>query len=395
MSEDDRSSHLSGVRRVLVKIGSAVLTHQTKRGLELDNLVVESLVAQISELHDRDMDIVLVSSGAVAAGRGVICMSDECPDIHGLPDRQAASAVGQSRLMHAYDQAFALRGKVSAQILLTRDDLQSRRRYLNARNTFGALLEWRAIPVVNENDTVVVRELEFGDNDHLASLLLNLVEADLFVNLTSAKGVFTKNPDQHPDAEPLSCISDIASLNLNASCGGKTTVGSGGMYSKLLAARRAARLGVPTLIVSGREPQALIRAINGENIGTWVTPEKKSMSRRKFWLAYNREPSGSIYVDDGAVRALRERGKSLLPIGITDVRGNFARGAVVRILTEDGGEVAIGMANYRAAELRRIMGLKTDAIEAVLGPGLYSEAVHRDNMVVDCNTEKPEDDTAY
>lgn len=387
MSADDRSKHLANVRRVLVKVGSAVLTCETRRGLELDYVALESLAAQLSELHDRDLDVVLVSSGAVAAGRGVICMSSECPKISGLPDRQAASAVGQSRLMHAYDQAFAQRGKVSAQILLTRDDLQSRRRYLNARHTFSSLMEWRAIPVVNENDTVVVRELEFGDNDHLASLLLNLVEADLFVNLTSAAGVYTKNPELHPDAEPLSCIADIARMNLNASCGGKTKVGSGGMYSKLLAARRAARLGVPTLIVSGREPRALVRAMDGENIGTWVVPEEKIMSRRKFWLAYNREPSGYIYVDEGAVRALRERGKSLLPIGITAVRGNFARGAVVRILTEDGGRVAVGMANYRASELRRIMGLQTDAIETVLGPGLYSEAVHRDNMVLELESE--------
>ncbi|MFW5734834.1 MAG: glutamate 5-kinase [Oceanidesulfovibrio sp.] len=387
MSAGDRSKHLANVRRVLVKVGSAVLTCKTKRGLELDYLAVESLAAQLSELHDNDVDVVLVSSGAVAAGRGVVCMSQECPNISGLPDRQAASAVGQSRLMHAYDQAFALRGKVSAQILLTRDDLQSRRRYLNARNTFGALLEWRAIPVVNENDTVVVRELEFGDNDHLASLLLNIVEADLFVNLTSAAGVFTKNPDLHPDAKPLPCIEDIARMNLNASCGGKTTVGSGGMYSKLLAARRAARLGVPTLIVSGREPQALKRAMNGEEIGTWVVPEEKIMPRRKYWLAYNKEPSGVIYVDEGAMRALRERGKSLLPIGITAVRGNFARGSVVRILGEDGERVAVGMVNYRASELRRIMGLQTDAIETVLGPGLYCEAVHRDNMVLELESE--------
>jgi glutamate 5-kinase len=320
-------------------------------------------------------------------------MSNECPTISGLPDRQAASAVGQSRLMHAYDQAFAQRGKVSAQILLTRDDLQSRRRYLNARNTFGVLLDWRAIPVVNENDTVVVRELEFGDNDHLASLLLNLVEADLFVNLTSADGVFAENPDLNPDATPLSTIEDIATLDINALCGGKTTVGSGGMYSKLLAARRAARIGVPTLIVSGREQQALTRAMDGEPLGTWVVPEEKIMSRRKFWLAYNKEPSGFIYVDDGAVRALRERGKSLLPIGITAVRGNFARGAVVRILSENGERVAVGMVNYRASELRRIMGLQSDAIETVLGPGLYSEAIHRDNMVLELEGERTEGET--
>ncbi|MFV0423427.1 glutamate 5-kinase [Oleidesulfovibrio sp.] len=371
----ERGHILDNARRVVVKVGSAVLTS----GLGLDISVVKNLVAQIAQLHERGTDVVLVSSGAVSAGRAVL---RRCCEIKGMPHKQAASAVGQSRLMHYYDDEFGKHGIISAQILLTKDDLRSRHRFLNARNTFGALMDWHAVPIVNENDTVAVRELEFGDNDSLASLLLNVVDADLFINLTSAGGVYADNPDTNPDAKILECIEDVHSLNLDTMCGGKTSVGSGGMYSKLLAARRAAQLGVPTLILPGRKPDAMVRAFAGEEPGTWVRPEKKTVSSRKFWLAYHADPSGAVVVDDGAVKAL-EAGKSLLPAGIVGVDGGFGRGALVRVTSTSGAVIALGLTNYPAADMRRIMGHRTAELEAILGDNQYPEAIHRDNLLMD------------
>ncbi|WP_461208916.1 glutamate 5-kinase [Desulfocurvus sp. DL9XJH121] len=367
-----RSEVMRQAKRVVVKVGSAVLTGEN--GLDLR--VVSRLADQMAGLHDRGVDLVLVSSGAVAAGRRVVP-----GDIDGMPARQAASAVGQSRLMHAYDEAFARYGKVSAQILLTRDDLKSRSRFLNALNTFRTLLKWRVIPVVNENDTVSVNELKFGDNDALASLVVNLVGADLMVNLTSADGVYEANPAQNPGARRLDVIENICDLDLDATCDGKTADGTGGMYSKLKAARRAAQLGVPTLILSGREFFGLQRAFDGEELGTWVVPDAKHISSRKFWMAYNNQPTGALVVDAGAASALAERGKSLLPAGIREVRGNFGAGALVRI-QGPSGDLGVGLTNYKAADLKRIAGLKSSEIAGALGSCPYSEAVHRDNLLL-------------
>jgi len=371
---EERTQALAAAKRLVIKVGSAVLA-----GPEgLDNAVIEDLASQIAALHGRGLDVVLVSSGAVAAGRRVLGVTTR-----DLPSRQAASAVGQSRLMHAWDQAFATRGIVSAQVLLTHDGLEMRDRFLNALNTFRTLLSWRAVPVVNENDTVAVQELVFGDNDTLASLVLNVVEADLLVSLTSARGVFDRNPAECPGAEPLACIEDIAGLDVAGMCSGKTTDGTGGMYAKLLAARRAAQLGVPTLVLAGREPGAVVRAFAGEDLGTWVRPGDKKISRRKFWLAYNNTPAGAVVVDAGAVRALRERGKSLLPAGIRAVEGEFESGALVRIVDQAGAAVGVGLSNYAAGDLRRIMGRHSSEIEAVLGGCAYPEAVHRDDLLLD------------
>ena len=371
-----RRQVLNKARRVLIKVGSAVLT--SEQGLDLR--VVSRLADQMASLHDRGLDLILVSSGAVAAGRRVI--SSLFLDGH-LPEKQAAAAIGQSRLMHAYDEAFERFGKVTAQILLTKDDLRSRTRFLNARHTFQTLLAWRAIPIVNENDSVAVQELKFGDNDSLASLLLNMVEADLFVNLTSAQGVFDDNPDDNTDARCLECIPDILALEPSVLCRGKTGAGSGGMYSKLLAAKRAAQLGVPTLIVSGKEKFSLEKVFDGEMLGTWVMPQEKGISRRKFWMAYNQEPDGEVWVDSGAANAVRRGGKSLLPAGINRVEGSFGAGALVRIMDPEGRALGVGLSNYKATELRRIMGRKSAEIAGILGQCLYSEAVHRDNMLTD------------
>ena len=400
----ERQRVLREARRVVVKVGSAVLTGPQG----LDRAVIENLVMQLACLMQSAQEgtqpaltansfqpkqVVLVSSGAVAAGRAALRARAEHqgevpPDTTGMAGRQGAAAVGQSRLMQHYDLAFAAHGLVSAQVLLTRDDLRSRQRFLNARNTFAELLSWGVIPVVNENDTVSVQELKFGDNDCLASLLVNLVEADLFINLTSAAGVMGSNPQQDPHAAILPCIEAVGQLDLDSMCGGKTSVGTGGMYSKLLAARRVAQLGAPTLILPGRQPDIILRALAQHEdetlLGTWVRPEAHAISRRKFWLAYQSDPAGTIRVDTGAAEALTRKGSSLLPGGVCGVEGNFQRGGLVRVVdnTQDSS-LGVGLSNYSAAELKRIMGLKRHEVAAILGDAHYPEVIHRDNMLLD------------
>lgn len=397
-----RACALAEARCVVVKVGSAVLTGPSG----LDRAVLDHIVEQLAVLRGAsDGDpatstsgntvrrrIVLVSSGAVAAGRAALGSQR---DTTSLAARQGAAAVGQSRLMHAYDSAFARHGIVSAQVLLTRDDLRSRQRFLNVRNTFAELLNWGVIPVINENDTVSTQELRFGDNDNLASLLINLVEADLFINLTTAGGVLAENPLTHPDAQILPCITQVRSLNLDTLCGGKSAVGTGGMYSKLRAAQRVAQLGVPTLILPGKRQNVISRAFESTTVdvktasitcqdpeGTWICPEEHSISRRKFWLAYQSDPAGTISVDAGAAHALNNTGSSLLPGGITAVEGDFHEGALVRIMYNDLS-MGVGLCNYDAPQLRRIMGLKRHEVAAVLGDAHYPEVIHRDNMLLE------------
>lgn len=374
-----RESVLERARSVVVKVGSAVLT--TPEGL--NQPVLRNLVAQIHHLARSGRRVTLVSSGAVAAGRTALAGTDL--KVEGVAAKQAAAAIGQGRLMREYEDAFATHGMICAQVLLTRDDLRSRIRFMNARNTFGRLLDWGVVPVVNENDTVAVQELKFGDNDALASLLLNLVEGDLFVNLTSTGGVLAENPltASDPAAIPLlDAIDDIQHLDLDALCGGKTSVGTGGMYSKLLSARRAAQLGVPTLILPGRVPDILDRAFRGEAVGTWVRPADHHVSRRKYWLAYQSDPQGLVRVDEGAERALCEEGRSLLPGGVRAVEGCFGPGALVRVCAGERA-LGVGLSNYSAADLRRIMGLRRHEVAAILGDAHYPEVIHRDNLLLD------------
>ncbi|MDR2055543.1 MAG: glutamate 5-kinase [Desulfovibrio sp.] len=393
----ERRRAVSQARAVVVKVGSAVLSDA--RGL--DTAVVSGLARQMALVQGSPgktcppRRLVLVSSGAVAAGRAVLAAAGQKVDAANLAARQAAAAVGQGQLMRAWDMAFAAHGMSTAQILLTRDDLRSRERFLNIRNTVAALLEWNVVPVVNENDTVSVSELKFGDNDCLASLLVNLTGADLFVNLTSAPGVQSADPRLKPDSPVMECIEDVTALDLRRLCGGKTEAGSGGMYSKLLAARRAAQIGVPTLILPGRAPHVLARAFgldaggtadNAETRktcpGTWVRPSGRAISRRKFWMAYQAEPAGAVAVDAGAADALLRKGGSLLPGGVRSVEGVFQKGSLVRVLHE-GRSIGVGLSNYNATQLRRIMGLKRHEVAAVLGDAHYPEVIHRDNLLLD------------
>ena len=374
----ERARIMEHARTVVVKVGSAVLT--SPAGLRLS--VLCNLVEQLARLAAAGRRVCLVSSGAVAAGRSAF--SGRKGTAESLPGKQALAAIGQGRLMREYEHAFASQGLVCAQVLLTRDDLRSRSRFLNARNTFMNLLDWGVVPIVNENDTVAVHDLKFGDNDQLASLLLNLVEGELYVNLTSADGVLAANPGKSGAGEAipiLESIDNIEELDIEGLCGAKTSVGTGGMQSKLMAARRAAQLGVPTLILPGRRPDILDRAFAGEPVGTWISPSKNTVSRRKYWMAYQAEPLGSLFVDNGAAAALEERGGSLLPGGIIRVDGEFDTGSMVRIMHGER-QLGVGLSNYSAEDIRRIQGLRSSEVESVLGVVHYPEVVHRDNLLL-------------
>lgn len=376
MAAITKQTALENAKCIIIKVGSAVLTDEN--GLSFP--VLESLVEQIAHLHKMGKKVCLVSSGAVAAGKKTLGTSYK---IEGLAGKQGAAAIGQGKLMHEYEVLFQKHGILCAQILLTRDDLRSRERFLNAKNTFQQLLQWNVVPIVNENDTVVIHELKFDDNDALASLLCNIVEADLSINLTSTKGVLAKNPLKYPNEqiEIMEQIENIQDLNLDELCGGKTSVGTGGMYSKLLSARRSAQLGVATFIIPGKEPNIILRALQGEKIGTWICPTDAPVSRRKYWLAYQSDAQGILTIDEGAYLALSEKGKSLLPAGITHVEGNFGAGSIVAVVYQNQ-KIAVGLSNYSASELRKIKGLSRLEVAAALGNAHYPEVIHRDNLLL-------------
>ncbi|MDQ7031519.1 MAG: glutamate 5-kinase [Desulfonauticus sp.] len=367
---------LAKAKRIVVKIGSAVVT--TENGLDLK--VITRLADDLAGLHSQGREVVLVSSGAMAAGARTLSLTGH--EGFKITAKQAISAIGQSRLMHVYDETFARFSTITAQVLLTKDDLKHRERFLNARNTFFQLFKWKILPIVNENDTVAVQELKFGDNDQLAVRIVNLVEADLLINLTSAEGVFEKNPKKYPEAAKIEYIDNIFSLNLTEVCEGKSECGTGGMYSKLLSAKRAAQLGVPTVILPGKKRFVLEQLFKGEDIGTWVLPEGKKIARRKFWFAYNLDPEGEIIIDKGAGLALK-KGKSLLPVGIKQVKGNFEKGALVKVITEDGLWLGVGLSNYSAREVEKIKGQKSSDLSIKLKDALYSEVIHADNLLLE------------
>lgn len=377
----ERSRTLAEAKCLVVKIGSAVLTGSN--GLKTE--VLDSLAAQLARVtrtgrHPRKL--LVVSSAAVAAGRAALGSHGVLADTAGLAARQGAAAVGQGRLMRCWDDAFHRQDMLTAQVLLTQDDFRVQQRLLNARNTFTEIFSWGAVPIVNENDTVSTEGLKFGDNDALASLLVTLVGADLLINLTSSPGVFSEPPREGVTPRILSCIEDVASLNLDIMCGGKTNVGTGGMYSKLLSARRAAQRGIPTFILPGREENILLRGFAGEDVGTWVCPQPRAIPSRKFWMAYKTAPVGRLVIDDGAAEALQKRGKSLLPGGILEVEGSFDKGDLIRIVHQ-GRSLGVGVSNYTSEDIVRIKGLKRFEVAAILGNAHYPEVVHRDNMLLD------------
>jgi glutamate 5-kinase len=371
-----RSGILSKVKRIVIKIGSGVLTCGDNG---LNKPLMGSIAAQVAELRASGRQVIIVSSGAVAAGRKELGI-DGRP--RSIPQKQAAAAIGQSRLMHAYEEAVEPFGHKVAQILLTRDDLAHRGRFLNARATLDTLLSFGVIPIINENDTVVFDEIKFGDNDSLSALVTNLAEANLLVILTDIDGFYEANPRTNPDARLIPLVRQITREMERAAGGSGSTVGTGGMVTKLAAAKKAGQFGVPTLMLNGRNPSLLAEAFAGREVGTLFLPGKESLNRRKHWIAHTLRPSGKIIVDDGARTVLARQGKSLLPSGVVRVEGKFDRGACVRVCGTDGTEIARGLVDYSHDEITRILGHRSGEIEAILGYKYGDEIIHRDNLVV-------------
>jgi glutamate 5-kinase len=369
-------SVLANAKRLVVKVGSSLVTSQ---GQGLDHEALAQWAEQIAELKRRGRQVLLVSSGAVAEGMQRLGWHKRP---HALRELQAAAAVGQMGLVQAYESCFRNHGLHAAQILLTHEDLSDRKRYLNARSTLHTLLQLDVIPVINENDTVANDEIKFGDNDTLGALVTNLVEAEAMVILTDQAGLYTHDPRRHPDAT-LVTEAKAGDPALEQMAGGVGShVGSGGMLTKVRAAKRAARSGAHTVIASGREPRVLLRLVDGEMIGTQLVAETMTLAARKQWLADHLQVRGKLMLDAGAVRALTRDGKSLLPIGVQDLAGDFERGEVVSCLDPDGHEIARGLVNYSAQEARRILRVPSHEIEARLGYIDAPELIHRDNLVL-------------
>jgi glutamate 5-kinase len=363
-------------KRIVVKIGSSLLTND---GRGLDHDAIARWAGEIAEQKRAKREIVLVSSGAIAAGMQRLGWLTRPHAIHEL---QAAAAVGQMGLVQAYETAFARYGLHTAQVLLTHEDLADRRRYLNARTTLTTLLALDVIPVINENDTVTTDEIRLGDNDTLGALVTNLIEADVLLLLTDQQGLYTADP-RKDTAATIVRTARAGDVALEAMAGGAgTALGRGGMLTKVLAAKRAARSGASTIIACGREPNVLTRLAAGEAIGTALIADAVSLGARKQWLADHVRLAGALRLDEGAVRALARDGKSLLSIGVVGVEGDFGRGEVVGCFAPDGREIARGLVNYGAQETARIMRKPSSEIESILGYVDEPELIHRDNLVL-------------
>ena len=363
-------------QRVIVKVGSSLVTNE---GRGLDHAAIAKWADQIAQLRRMGKQVVLVSSGAVAEGMLRLGFERRPVAIHEL---QACAAVGQMGLAQIYETSFRAHDLRTAQVLLTHADLADRERYLNARSTLFTLLDLGVVPVINENDTVVTDEIKFGDNDTLGALVANLIEADALIILTDQRGLYTSDPRKHPDATFVH-EAKAGDPALEAMAGGAGSgIGSGGMLTKILAARRAASSGAHTVIAWGREEQVLVRLAEGEAIGTQLTAQTARLTARKQWMADHLKTAGQVTLDAGAVQKLLTEGKSLLPIGVTDVGGEFGRGDVITCLDAAGAPIARGMSNYPSAEVRRIMRKPSSEIAAILGYVEEVELIHRDNLVL-------------
>lgn len=376
MNRENYQALVSNAQKIVVKVGTSTLTHSNGK-LNLEQ--IEKLVRQLSDLRNRGKDVVLVSSGAVGAGMGKLNMETRPKTI---PEKQAAAAVGQGILMHIYEKFFAEYGQATAQLLLTKADLEHRGRFLNARNTLLTLFKLGVIPIVNENDTVAFEEIRFGDNDTLAALVGTLVDADLVILLTDIDGFYDSNPRENPEAKRISVVKTIdESVESRAGSVG-SKFGSGGMVTKISAAGIAVNAGIPLMIASGSETNILRRLMDGEDLGSLFLPIEMKPHLRKKWIAFGSHTDGAIVVDAGAKAALVEKGRSLLSSGITQVKGQFRAGDVVEITDENGKAFAKGITNYPAEEIEKIKGRKSSEIQEILGAKVYDEVIHRDNLTL-------------
>jgi len=368
---------LKTVKRVVVKVGTSTITYPN---CSRNFARIDRLARELSDLHNRGKEIILVSSGAVAVGVERLKLAEKPRTI---PGKQAAAAVGQGVLMNTYEKFFAEYGQTVAQLLLTRQEVLDRHRYMNSRNTFQALLEQGVIPIVNENDTVALDDLKIGDNDNLSALVAGITDSDLVVILSDVSGLYTANPQTHPEATLVSEVAEITSAVEESAGGAGSGRGTGGMATKIQAAKAAVNSGIHLVIASGAERDAITRVLAGEEVGTWFRAKETRLHYRKRWLAFGSKLAGTIVVDAGCVAALRrEGGCSILPAGIKAMTGSFESGSTLSVTDEAGREIARGLTHYSSDELQKIMGHRTNEIEELLGHKVCDEIIHRDDLVI-------------
>lgn len=376
----DRKEYLKDIRRVVIKVGTSSITHRTGL-LNLER--IEALSRQIADLHNRGIEVILVSSGAIGAGMGKLNLKERPKTV---PEKQAAAAVGQGVLIHMYQKTLSEFGKTIAQILVTKDDMADRSRFLNARNTVFSLLAHGVIPIVNENDAVATDELKYGnkigDNDTLSALMVSLVDAELLIILSDIDGLYDANPASNPDARMLQEVHEITPEIIEMAGGSGSILGTGGMATKIKAAQIATSTGADMIIAASATEGVLYRLVEGEPVGTLFLRKDKAVQARQHWIGYSSRVTGEIHVDAGAARALVQRRTSLLPSGITGVSGTFQTGAIVAVKDPEGRHIANGVTNYDSHEIEMIRGLKTEAIISVLGYKDYDEVIHANNMLI-------------
>jgi len=364
------------IKKIVIKVGTRLLTYKTGK---LNLSIIEKIVRQIADLKNQGKDVVLVSSGAVGAGIGKLGLKKKPVSIQ---EKQAVAAVGQGLLIQFYEKLFSEYGHIVAQVLLTREDLDNRKRYINSRNTLLHLLKFGVIPIINENDTISTEEIEFGDNDRLSALVATLIDADLLLILTDIDGLYTSNPRRNPEASYISFVGEITPEIKKYAGQTEETMAKGGMITKIEAAEIVTSSGIDMVIANGKEENIIRRILEGEEIGTFFFAKQCHLPSRKRWIAFAQKCKGAIYVDQGAEAALIEEGKSLLPAGVLRLEGSFSKGDMVSIYNLCGEEIARGLVNYSAEELGFIIGHKTDEIEHILGYSGHKEVIHRDNLVL-------------
>ncbi len=366
---------LADVKRIVVKIGSSIITNEAE---VIDEAFLDSLAKQVYQLTKTGKEIIIVSSGAVAAGMMVLKLKEKPAKIS---EKQAVAACGQGYLIHKYSEIFFRYGLIVAQILLTSEDIAARARYLNAKNTLENLIQKKIIPVINENDTVATKEIKMGDNDNLSAEVACLIDADLLIILSDVDGLYDKDPRESEDAKIIDFIDNVDRFFKKATNKAGSKVGTGGIFTKLQAVKKTMVVGIPAVLAKGREDNILIKILSGKKAGTFFCPGEKKISHKKYFISYNVKPKGRIYIDKGAFDAITKKGRSLLPSGIVKVSGNFRAGDVVDVLSEDV-VVARGLTNYSLLDVEKIKGKKSIEIEEVLGYKYDDEVIHRNNMVL-------------
>lgn len=374
--EISRKDYLSNVKRIVIKVGSSSITYNNGL-INLNKL--DQLCRQIADIHNSGIEIIFVSSGAIGAGMGKLRLNERPKTI---PEKQAAAAVGQGMLIHLYEKMFSEYGITIAQILLTREDMVSKDRYLNGRFALSALIGKNVIPIINENDAISVEEIKFGDNDNLSALVSCMVEADLLIILSDIDGLYDKNPALYKDASIINFVDKIDKSIEESAGNTRSNVGTGGMITKIMAAKIAVSSGIPMVIAKSDEAYVLNRILSFQNLGTFFKPKFIPLNKKKRWIAFASKISGSIIIDEGAENAVLEHHKSLLPSGITAASGNFMRRDVINIINNKGSIIARGITNYSYLDLEKIKGIHTNEIEKVLGIKNYEEVVHCDNLVI-------------